>query len=182
MAANCPNKKGAVRKRSIIGRFFNRLSLNPLLLVVIVALLSIIGTTLISMLLVHSGSGVYLPSFATIQTVDVEVYWDPNCENKTELLCWDDLEVGSSVNMTVYVKSVSNVPITLNMNITDWNPEKISDYLTFSSDYHMQEFSPQEVIPVTLTLSASSSDEFTYYIVENLIQTFDFAVHFVGSN
>ena len=147
----------------------------------IVAIISVASTTLVSILLSESDSDVYLPSLGTIKTIDVEIYWDPNGENKRETLSWDEIKTGT-VNTTVYVKSVSNFRVTLNLNITDWNPVEISDYLTISWDYNGTLINPGEIIPVTMTLSASSSDAFINYLVENEINRFDVAIHIVASD
>ncbi len=181
MTGKLPTKKEGICKQNFVKRFFSSLSKNTLLLVVIVVILTIVITSVISILLINSRSDFYLPSFATIKTVDVEVYWDENCQNKTELISWNELEVGQSVNMTVYVKSVSNVMTSLNTHLTDWDPEELSDYLTFSTNYSGNKLAPKEVIPLKLTLSASSSDELVYYLVDNEIQAFNFSIHFVGS-
>jgi len=82
----------------------------------------------------------------------------------------------------VYVKSVSNFRVTLNMFLTDWDPVEISDYLTISWDYNGTLIKPGEIIPVTMTLSASSSDAFINYLVENEIKRFDVVIHIVASD
>jgi hypothetical protein len=170
---------------------FLKSSYKTLFLVVIVAIISVASTTLVSMLLSESESDVYLPSLATIKTIDVEIYWDPNAENKTETLSWDEIKIEKlewdeikteTVNTTVYVKSISNFVVTLNISITDWDPEAISDYITISWDYNGTRLSPGEIIPVTMTLSASSSDDFINYLVSNEIRRFDFVIHFVASD
>lgn len=160
---------------------FLKSSYKILFLVAIVAIISVASTTLVSILLSESDSDVYLPSLGTIKTIDVEIYWDPNGENKRETLSWDEIKTGT-VNTTVYVKSVSNFRVTLNLNITDWNPVEISDYLTISWDYNGTLINPGEIIPVTMTLSASSSDAFINYLVENEINRFDVAIHIVASD
>jgi len=160
---------------------FLKSSYKILFLVAIVAIISVASTTLVSILLSESDSDVYLPSLGTIKTIDVEIYWDPNGENKRETLSWDEIKTGT-VNTTVYVKSVSNFRVTLNLNITDWNPVEISDYLTISWDYNETLINPGEIIPVTMTLSASSSDAFINYLVENEINRFDVAIHIVASD
>jgi len=170
---------------------FLKCSYKILFLVAIVAIISVAGTTLVSMLLSESVSEVYLPSLGTIKTIDVEIYWDPNGENKRETLSWDEIKIEKPewdeiktgpVNTTVYVKSVSNFRVTLNLNITDWNPVEISDYLTISWDYNGTLINPGEIIPVTMTLSPSSSDAFINYLVENEINRFDVAIHIVASD
>jgi len=170
---------------------FLKSSYKILFLVAIVAIISVASTTLVSILLSKSDSDVYLPSLGTIKTIDVEIYWDPNGENKRETLSWDEIKIEKldwdeiktgTVNTTVYVKSVSNFRVTLNMFLTDWNPVEISDYLTISWDYNGTLINPGEIIPVTMTLSASSSDDFINYLVSNEIRRFDFVIHIVASD
>jgi len=170
---------------------FLKSSYKILVLVAIVAIISVASTTLVSILLSESDFEVYLPSLGTIKTIDVEIYWDPNGENKRETLSWDEIKIEKldwdeiktgTVNTTVYVKSVSNFRVTLNMFLTDWNPEEISDYITISWDYNGTYLNPSEIIPVTMTLAASSSDDFINYLVENEITRFDVVIHIVASD
>ena len=170
---------------------FLKSSYKILFLVAIVAIISVASTSLVSVLLSESESEVYLPSLATIKTIDVEIYWDPNGENKRETLSWDEIKIEKldwdeikteTVNTTVYVKSVSNFRVTLNMFLTDWDPVEISDYITISWDYNGTLIKPGEIIPVTMTLSASSSDAFINYLVENEIKRFDVVIHIVASD
>jgi len=160
---------------------FLKSSYKILFLVAIVAIISVASTTLVSILLSESDSDVYLPSLGTIKTIDVEIYRDPDGENKIETLSWDEIKTGT-VNTTIYVKSVSNFIVTLNLNLTDWNPDAISDYITISWDYNETLINPGEIIPVTMTLSASSSDDFINYLVSNEIRRFDFVIHIVASD
>lgn len=160
---------------------FAKASYKTLILVAIVAIISVVSTTLVSMMLGQSDYNVYVPSIGTIKTIDVETYWDQNGVNKRETLSWDEIKI-TPVNTTVYVKSVSNFRVTLNIFLTDWNPVEISDYLTISWDYNGTIINPGEIIPVTMTLSVSSSDAFIKYLVENEITRFDVVIHFVASD
>jgi len=169
---------------------FLNASYKTLILVAIVAIIAVASTTLVSMMLSYSDYDVYVPSLGTIKTIDVEIYWDPNGENKTETLGWDEIKIEKlswdeikfdPLNTTVYVKSISNFRVTLNIFLTDWDPVEISDYLTISWDYNGTIINPGEIIPVVMTLSASSSDSFIYYLVDNEINRFDVAIHFVAS-
>jgi len=170
---------------------FLKASYKTLFLVAIVAVISVASASLVSMMLSQSDDEIYLPSLGTIKTIEVETYWDPNGENRRENLTWNEIQIQklggdevkmNQVNTTVYVKSVSNFRVTLNMFLTDWNPVEISDYLTISWDYNETILNPDEIIPVTMTLSASSSDAFVNYLVENEITRFDVAVHIVASD
>ena len=170
---------------------FLKASYKTLVLVAIVAVISVASTSLVSIMLSHSDDEIYLPSLGTIKTVEVETYWDPNGENRRENLTWNEIKIEKldwdeikteTVNTTVYVKSVSNFRVTLNIFLTDWNPVEISDYLTISWDYNGTILNPGEIIPVTMTLSASSSDAFINYIVQNEIKRFDVVIHIVASD
>ena len=86
------------------------------------------------------------------------------------------------LNTNVYVKSVSNFRVTLYMFLIDWDPVEISDYLTISWDYNGTVINPGEIIPVTMTLSASASDSFIDYLVDNEINRFDVDIHVVASD
>ena len=170
---------------------FLKASYKTLFLVAIVAIISVASTTLVSIMLSHSDYDVYVPSLGTIKTLDVETYWDQNGERKRETLSWDEIKIEKlswdeikidPLNTTVYVKSVSNFRVTLNIFLTDWNPVEISDYLTISWDYNGTLINPGEIIPVTMTLSASSSDALINYLVENEIKRFDVVIHIVASD
>lgn len=170
---------------------FLKASYKTLVLVAIVATISVASTTLVSIMLGSSDYDVYLPSLGTIKTLDVEVYWDQNGENRRETVSWDEIKIEkldwdeitiNPVDTTVYVKSVSNSRVTLNIFLTDWNPVEISDYLTISWDYNGAPIDPGEIIPVTMTLSASSSDDLINYLVENEIKQFEVFIHFVATD
>jgi hypothetical protein len=150
------------------------------LLILIVAIASITITTAISILLSKIGN-LSFPSLATIKTIGVEAYWDPNCENKTETIDWGTIWPGSSKNVTFYIRSVSNFRATLNLNTTNWNPANISDYISLSWNYNGTPLNPGKIIQLTLTLSASSSNSFIDYLIVNDVRDFSFDIIIAAS-
>ena len=160
--------------------FLNR-SKKTLFLILIVALASVALTTTISIMLSKT-SNFTLPSLGTVKTIGVEVYWDQNLENKTETINWDEVWVGSSKNVTVYIRSISNSQIILNLNATDWNPTDVSDYMNLSWDYNGTLLNPGETIPVTLTLSIPSSYSFVNYLIDNDVQNFNVDIHIIAAS
>jgi hypothetical protein len=166
------------RFRSVIA--FLRTSKKTVLLILIVAIASIAVATTISMMLSKIGN-LYVPSLATIKTIGVEAYWDPNCENKTEIIDWDTIWPGSSKNVTLYIRSISNFETTLNLNTTNWNPANISDYISLSWSYNGTPLSPGEIIQLILTLSASSSNSFIRYLIVSDVKNFSFDIHIVAA-
>ena len=160
--------------------FLNR-SKKTLFLIFIVALASVALTTTISIMLSKT-SNFTLPSLGTVKTIGVEVYWDQNLENKTETINWDEVWVGSSKNVTVYIRSISNSQIILNLNATDWNPTDVSDYMNLSWDYNGTLLNPGETIPVMLTLSIPSSYSFVNYLIDNDVQNFNVDIHIIAAS
>lgn len=152
-----------------------------LLLLVIVAISSITVTSMISIMLSRI-TNLYVPSLGVIKTIEVETYWDPECQNPRDVMNWGEIEPGKTVETTVYIKSVSNFIVSLTLKLTDWSPPDISNYITITWDYDGTLLKPGEAIPVTMNLETSSSDEFVYYLVENEITNFNVAVHFIASD
>lgn len=160
--------------------FLNR-SKKTLFLILIVALASVALTTTISIMLSKT-SNFTLPSLGTVKTIGVEVYWDQNLENKTETINWDEVWVGSSKNVKVYIRSISNYQIILNLHATDWNPTDVSDYMNLSWDYNGTLLNPSETIQVTLTMSIPSSYSFVKYLIDNDVQNFNVDIHIIAAS
>jgi hypothetical protein len=152
-----------------------------LLLMVIVAVVSIALTSLISVLL-STYADHYLPSLAVIKTIEVEVYWDQGAQNKADMIDWGEIQTGKSLDTTFYLKSVSNFDVTVDLVLTDWSPPEISEYISITWDYDGSILEPQELIEVTLNISAPSTNEFIDYLVENKVTEFNVVMHFIASD
>jgi hypothetical protein len=122
-----------------------------------------------------------IPSVGHIRTIGVEAYWELDGENKTETVDWGTIFPGLSKNVTLYLKSVSNVETTLNLTAINWNPSNISDYLNLSWSYDGTLLEPGEVIQVTLTLSASPSNSLVQYLIINDVRSFDFDIDILAT-
>jgi len=186
-------------RQSVFEKFFSYLrsfwcflkhSYKILILVALVAVMSVAVSAWVAIMLSNSGSEIYLPSVGTIKTIGVEAYEDSDGVIKQDSLSWDEIKIEKlewdeiavePISTIVYVKSVSNYRVTMDIFLSDWSPEEISDYLTISWDYEGEEMDPGQIVPVTLTLSAPSSDAFIDYILENAIQRFDVSIHFVAT-
>jgi len=159
---------------------FFRYSKKTILLILIVAILSIAITTTISIMLSNI-SNLHITSLGTIKTIGVEAYWDPNCENTTERIDWGTMWPGSTENVTLYIRSVSNVKTTLHLNTSNLNPANISEYLNLSWNYDETPLNPDGIIQVTLLLSASTDDSFSRYLIANKVKDFSLDIHIVAS-
>ena len=151
--------------------FFKSFQWKTALLILIVALTSIALSTLASIALQRI-SNLHIPSIGNIKTLGVEAYWDINLENKTESMDWGTISPRTSKNVTLYIRSISNLKTMLFLNATNWNPANISNYLSLSWNYNGTIIRPGEIIQVTLTPSASSHFTFIRYLIINDVKQF----------
>jgi hypothetical protein len=150
-----------------------------LLLIVLVSTTTLVISSAFSIWL-SKFHNLTLPAIGTIKTLGVEAYWDPNLENKTEIIDWGTMWPGSTKNVTLYIRSVSNVKTILHLNTSDINPAEISEYLNLSWNYNGTSLNPNETIQLTLFLSASADKEFSQYLIANDIASFSIDVHLVA--
>lgn len=154
---------------------FMRSSKRTILLIAITAVTTLIIGSIISSWL-SKVTSLNILSLGTIKTQGVEAYWDRNLENKAEMFDWGTIRPGESKNVTLYLRSVSNVDTTLYLNTTNWNPGNVSNAIGLSWNYDGTTIQSGEVIEVTFTLSASSSYSFLLYLVTSDAKEFSFDV------
>jgi len=150
-----------------------------LLLVLIVSTATVLISSAISIWL-SDFHNLTLPTIGTIKTIGVEAYWDPNCENKTETIDWNTVWPGSTKNVSLYIRSVSNVKTTLHLYASNITPANVSEYLNLSWDYDGTPLNTDEIIQVTLFLSASDDKSFSRYLIDNDVTDFNIDIHIVA--
>jgi len=150
-----------------------------LLLVLIVSTATVLISSAISIWL-SDFHNLTLPTVGTIKTIGVEAYWDPNCENKTETIDWNTVWPGSTKNVSLYIRSVSNVKTTLHLYASNITPANVSEYLNLSWDYDGTPLNTDEIIQVTLFLSASDDKSFSRYLIDNDVTDFNIDIHIVA--
>jgi hypothetical protein len=121
-----------------------------LLAAVLIPLLVAVAAALLS-------KTVVIRNYAAVKTIGVEAYWDYNATNPCIEINWGLLDPGESVNKTIYVKSVSNVPSTLNMTTQNWSPSNASNYIKLTWDSEGKTILPHEIIPVTLLMKVETT-------------------------
>jgi len=159
---------------------FLNYSKKTMLLMIIVAIASVAITTTIAIEL-NKNSNLTVPSLGTIRTIGVEVYSSQNMENKITTINWNEIWLGTSKNITVYVRSISNYRVTLNLRAEDWTPATLSDHMTLSWDYNGTALNPDEIIQVTLTLSIEYSPSLVNYLIANDTENFNVDIHIIAS-
>lgn len=167
-------------------KLFNSLSTflrqhkKTLLLIVITSLTTVMTSSVASMWL-NDFHNLTLPTIGTIKTVGVEAYWDPHCENRPETIDWDTMWPGTTKNVTLYIRNVSNVKTTLQLSASNIIPTDISEYLNLSWNYDGTPLNPNEVIQVKLFLSTSDGKSFSQYLIDNDVTNFNIDIYILAS-
>jgi hypothetical protein len=111
------------------------------------------------------------PSYGQIYATGIQVHGNNLQENSIN---WGKLYLGNQKNVFLYVCSISNVPVTLALSVTDWAPVDLGSYLHLNWNYTGEQIAPNQEICLNLTLTVPSSDSFKNYLVENLVSSFSF--------
>jgi hypothetical protein len=139
--------------------------------VVLAALIGALAGSLVTYALL-SGS-VRVPSRAQVKCVGVDVFSDANCTVRMTQIDWGFLDPGQTKNYSVYVKSQSNVDITLTMATEDWNPSNATAVVGVSWDCQGRQVSAGAAVLANLTLTMSQTT--------NGLSDFTFTIVFTGS-
>ncbi|MCW4047988.1 MAG: hypothetical protein NWE99_10610 [Candidatus Bathyarchaeota archaeon] len=134
-------------------------------------------TTGILLTLVTSGailSTQQIPSSGTITAVNVGVYTDSACTTNCTSISWGTIAPGNTTTRTVYVKNTGNVPVTLSMATSGWNPTAANGPITLSWNCTGTVLNAGQVAAATLTLSVSSS-------ISSSITSFSFNIAITGT-
>jgi hypothetical protein len=113
-------------------------------------------TTSIFLTIVTAGmlSTQTIPSSGTVTTVNVGVYTDSGCTQNCTSISWGAIYPGDSGSVTVRVKNIGTMPITLSMTAVSWAPNYADDYLTISWDQQGTVLDVDDSVSATLTLTA----------------------------
>src|SRR5512140_8707 len=73
-----------------------------------------------------------VPLSGTINAVNLGVYTDSACTIPATALTAGTLNPSGTATQTVYIKNTGNIPETLTMTTSNWNPTNANTYLTLS--------------------------------------------------
>lgn len=105
-----------------------------------------------------------------IQSVGVAAYTDASCVARVSDVAWGSLAPGSSATNVIYLKNEGTTSLTLSLNTASWSPTSAANYITLNWNYNGQPIAPDQVVPVTLTLSVSPNiDGISYFGFEIVI-------------
>lgn len=157
-----------------------------ILLIAVTVIITLIISSVISIWL-SKVTNLSVPSLGTIKALGVEAFWDPNLENKTEAIDWGTIWLGTSKNVTLYIRSLSNVETTFKLRTANWTfrdstggivagPSNSSPFMNLTWNYNETIVRPGETVKVTLTLSIDSSPEIVEFLIVNDVKEFSFDI------
>ena len=127
-------------------------------LVAVVVISAIIGALAGSLVTYGLLSGaVRVPSRAQVKSVGVDAFKDAECTLQLTMIDWGFLEPGQTKNCSAYLKSTSNVAITVSMITEDWNPLNATSLIGCIWDAEGRRISADEVIAVNFTVTVNQS-------------------------
>jgi len=127
-------------------------------LVAVVVISAVIGAFAGSLVTYGLLSGaVRVPSRAQVKSVGVDIFKDAECTMQLTMIDWGFLEPGQTKNCSAYLKSTSNVAITVSMNTEDWNPTNATNIIGCIWDAQGRQIIADEVIAVNFTLAVNQS-------------------------
>jgi hypothetical protein len=104
-----------------------------------------------------------------IASVHLDVFADPAGDTPLAHVAWGVLHPGNTVTQILYIANTGNQATILQLATANWSPSSASQYVTLSWDYTQEIIHPDDMLPVTLslTLAADVQDlhEFRFDIV-----------------
>jgi hypothetical protein len=98
-----------------------------------------------------------ISTHGNIKAVGVQFYSDSAGLTATSQINWGTLEPGQTVNVTLYMKNTSNVPVTASMAVGNFVPASGSGYLACTWNYNGATISLGQLVPVTFTLVVATT-------------------------
>ena len=102
-------------------------------------------------------TSVNLQTHGTIVTnnPDIDVFADQECTKEISAIEWGNINAGGSSTVTIFVRNSGNVPLTMSMATSNYDPASAQNYLTLTWNQENTWLSPSSVIPCDFILSAS---------------------------
>ena len=92
-----------------------------------------------------------------IKAVGVAFYTDSSGVSATSQIDWGTLEPGQTANVTLYMKSQSNVPVSVSMAVGNFNPANGASYLACTWNYGGGVLGPGQLVAVTFFLTVAGT-------------------------
>ena len=103
-------------------------------------------------------------------SVTIGVYNEVACVTEVSSIDWGDIEAGASKEVTVYVKNLGIMSVTLSLSTQNWSPSAAQNYMSVDWDYDGSPLNPDAVVPVQISLTVSEEiNDITSFSFEVII-------------
>jgi hypothetical protein len=121
------------------------------------AALALTGITLTVVVLAALSASTTVPLNGTINTsANIEAYSDVACTQPVTALNVGNVDPGSTVSRTIYIKNTGNIPLTLTMAASGWSPTGANAYLTLSWNRQDDVLGAGDSVSATFELTVAS--------------------------
>lgn len=110
----------------------------------------------------------------TVSAVNVGVYSNSDCTITCSQINAETIAPGSSYTNTLYIKNTGNVPVSLSMTPSGWNPTTANGPITITWNRDNYQLAAGASVSARLTLSVSSS-------ISTSITQFSFNIAITGT-
>lgn len=104
-----------------------------------------------------------------VSAVNVGVYLDSACTVNCATINWGNINSGSAITKTIYLKNSGETALVLKIASSNWNPNVARSLITLSWNLDNYVLPAGETVPAILTLSAASNTgnlaSFTFAII-----------------
>jgi hypothetical protein len=122
--------------------------------IIVVTLIALAGVT-VTYAVVNGYVSIH--NTVTMKGIGVGIYTNSSCTQRLNSIDWGLAENGTVKNMTVYIRNEGNAPVTLSMQITNWNPSNANQYISLTWNYSGQSVSVNNGVAVVIFLSIASN-------------------------
>lgn len=116
-------------------------------------MMSVVPTLILSLILsaytiTSLQSSVTISNHGRIKTIGIKT--------DTENIVWGMIEPNSTASYIINVSPNGSMPVTLQFNTSNWNPENASDYIHLSWNYTGAIIEPDIWVPINLILAVDA--------------------------
>jgi len=160
------------------------------LIIIVVVVYTITLTSLFASLMSRENR-LRFPTVGNIIVMGYEAYGgDINTTGTNQTLDWGTVFLGTSINRSFTLKSISSMFTIPQLNTTNWTFENAQDAPVapptindFAVDWNLNNtlLAPNEEVNVTITLTVKYDTAFAEYMINNQIRKFSFDIIIIPS-
>lgn len=109
-----------------------------------------------------------IPTNGYINTVGCNIYWNVNMTENCTNIDWNEISPDENKTVVVFIHNFGNHDGILSFNLTNWNPENASQFLSVTSNLTDFTIPARAILPFDITLHVAANttgiEEFSFTI------------------